>query len=87
MHSFLSEIDPAFVVCHDYAHAGEEEQATTVSNFVAPNSVMAEMFKTSLLRAWTEHSSQWEELSFDGAEAVASRLQRKLDAFESLYCG
>ena len=86
MHSTLAEIDPAFIVCHDYSHAGEEEQASKIANFVAPNAIIADMYKTSLLKRWIGHPPRKENLPVDGAELIVTRLQRKLDAFESAIC-
>ena len=87
MHAFLAEIDPAFIVCYDYAHSGEEEQAWKVANFITPTPGMANMYASSLLESWKEHIKEPEELPIEGAEAIAARLQHELDSFESTLCG
>lgn len=86
MHAFLMEIDRSFIVCHDYAHAGEEEQAWRVANFVTPNAVMAEMYAKSLVQTWKGHSHR-ENLPFEGADIVSARLQHELDSYEYYLCG
>ena len=86
MHSFLSEIDPAFVVCHHFEQAGEVGQAHMIANFIAPNSDVAERLKQSIVDVATVHGPSTERVSYDGADVVSSRLQRKFDAFELAMC-
>ena len=86
VHAFLAEIDPAFIVCYDYEHSGEEEQAWKVANFITPTPGMANMYASTLLELWREHTHEREELPIEGAKAVAARLQRELDSFESTLC-
>ena len=87
VHSFLAELDPAFIVCHDYAHAGEEGQASRLAQFVAPNDAIRDMYEASLLATWKPHTTPKSEQLDEDFNAMGSRLQRKLDAFEAIYCG
>lgn len=86
LHSFLAEIDPQFIVCHDFDRAGEEAAASRVARFVAPDNTTAEMFGASLVTFWMDHPKVEERLQFEGANQVAARLQRKLDLLDSIYC-
>ena len=90
MHSFLAEIDPAFVICHDFERAGEINQSSSIANFLAPNKVIAEALKNVLVgvaagMARSPRTSV-QHLPHNGADVVAARLQRKFDAFESTLC-
>lgn len=90
LQSFLFEISPRFVVCHDWDSLGDQEQASEVAGFVSPNGEIAELVESSLVDTATEHGLVDEDidaLTFDGAHALVARLQRKLDSFEDLYCG
>eukprot|EP00904_Undaria_pinnatifida_P011652 jgi/Undpi1/7617/HiC_scaffold_23.g10090.m1 len=86
MHSFLAELDPAFVVCHDYTRIGDVEQASKVADFLAPTAEVAEALQESFMAVGHVHNASNETLPYQGADVIASRLQRKLDSFESLYC-
>lgn len=86
LNSFLDEIDPAFVVCHKFDLAGDQQQAAQVADFVSPNGVIAGMLAESLVGEYRGHPSVDEPLPFEGADEVAARLQTKLNAFESRYC-
>ena len=86
VHSFLAELDPAFVVCHDFHRVGDIEQAAMVADFLAPNSEVAEPLQASFVAVAKAHGASTESLLFDGADVIESRLQRKLDAFESALC-
>lgn len=87
MHSLLAEIDPAFVVCHEYGLLGDPEQAGRIADFVTPSAEVAQELKTALVEVASGGSSTNESLPYVSAEAVVTRLQEKLDAFESTYCG
>ena len=86
MHSFLAELDPAFVVCHDYTRIGDVEQASKVADFLAPTPEVAKALQGSFMAVGHVHNESNETLPYQGANLIASRLQRKFDAFESLYC-
>ena len=86
MHSNIAEIDPAFIVCHDFSRAGEEEQESTIANFVAPNAEMAVMYQRSMSDNFREHVPKFERLPIEGAAAMVVRLQQKLNAFERSLC-
>ena len=86
MHSFLTELDPAFVVCHDFTRIGDVEQASKVADFLAPTAEVAEALQESFMAVGQVHNASKETLPYHGANVVASRVQRKFDAFESLYC-
>ena len=86
MHSFLAELDPAFVVCHDYERAGEVEQSSSIANFLAPNADVAEPLKKSLMAVARAHGPSTEAIPYEGAPAVTSRLQRKFDSYEYALC-
>ena len=92
LHSFLAEIDPGFIVCHDWDRLGEESQASEIAAFVSPNDEIANEVVTALVDTAADippHHDEGgiDELTFDGAERMISRLQDKLNTFESLYCG
>ncbi|CAB1099247.1 unnamed protein product [Ectocarpus sp. CCAP 1310/34] len=86
LHSFLGEIGPEFVVCHDWDRLGDKEQASTIASFISPNDEIASLVESSLVQT-AKKSSRTDPLPFEDAYAVVLRLQRKLDAFEHLYCG
>lgn len=86
MHSFLDELDPAFIICHDFERAGEVGQSSKIANFLAPNADVAKPLKQSIMDAARAHSPSTETISFAGAAAVTSRLQRKFDTFELALC-
>lgn len=88
MHSMLAELGPGFVMCHTFEDMGNIKQTATVANFVAPNEIIAGMLTDALRRtAHQRHGNHAEDFLFEGADVVAARLQRKLDAFEPQYCG
>ncbi|CAM9952965.1 unnamed protein product [Ectocarpus sp. 4 AP-2014] len=86
LQSFLSEIAPEFIVCHDWGRLGGKDQASTIANFISPNDEIAGLVESSLVQA-ARISSSTDVLPFKNADALVSRLQLKLDAFEPLYCG
>ncbi|CAM9177681.1 unnamed protein product [Ectocarpus sp. 4 AP-2014] len=85
LQSFLSEIGPEFIVCHDWDRLGNKEQASTIARFISPNDKIAGLVESSLVQTARESSSN-DSLPYKGADALVSRLQEKLDAFEPLYC-
>lgn len=85
MHSFLAELDPAFVICHDYKRLGEVEQSSSIANFIAPNAKIAERLNKALIDVAIPHGAANRALPY-GSEVVAARLQPKFDAFESELC-
>ncbi|CAN0188320.1 unnamed protein product [Hapterophycus canaliculatus] len=89
VHSFLAELDPAFVVCHDWDLFGDPDQAQKLGNFIAPSSDVALLVKTALVSSASAgpRNDSMETLPFDRDEVMSSRIQRKLDSFEYLYCG
>ena len=86
VHSFLGELDPAFVVCHDFQRLGELEQSTSIADFLAPNADVAEPLKQSFMDVAIARRPSTETVPHEGAEAIASRLQRKFDSFETALC-
>ncbi|CAN0045410.1 unnamed protein product [Ectocarpus sp. 12 AP-2014] len=86
LHSFLSEIGPNFITCHVWDRLGGKEQASRIANFISPNDEIAGLVQSSLLQT-ARNSSRAEAPPFEGVHPLVSRLQRKLDAFEPLYCG
>ncbi|CAM9768788.1 unnamed protein product [Ectocarpus sp. 12 AP-2014] len=86
LQSFLSEIGQEFIVCHDWDRLGGKEQASTIAKFISPNNEVADLVESSLVQT-ARNSSSTDALPFEHADALVSRLQRKLDAFEPLYCG
>lgn len=94
LHSLLGEIDPEFVVCHDWDSLGDVVQASKVAAFVSPNAEVADMFSSAMVDSVMEiphedgeHEAGIDALTFDGVGSLARRLQDKLDSFEALYCG
>lgn len=86
MHSFLGEIDPAFVICHDWDYLGNADQAKAISEFIAPTPEVALRLEQTFVESATIRQLEAEDLPFGAAE-VAARLQKKLDAIESEFCG
>lgn len=91
MHSLLLELPPGHVVCHDWDKLGDKRQASKIAEFIAPNAFIAGFFAAALLETVSVHrfalsNTSTEPLPYEGAEAIVSRLQRKLDAFEALLC-
>lgn len=93
LQSLLGEIDPGFIVCHDWDSLGDEGQASKIAAFISPNDEVADMVSSVLVNkvverrhADGEDEAGIDDLTFDGAESLVSRLQDKLDSFEALYC-
>ena len=86
MHSFLNELDPAFVICHDFERVGEVEQSSSIANFLAPNEDVAEALKRSFIDVARAHGPSTDTVQYRGAEVITSRLQRKLDTVENALC-
>lgn len=88
VHSFLGEMDPAFVVCHDFDRVGDVDQASKIAEVLAPNPNVAEFLARAFVDSVEHHeySDVEERLPFESESVVVERLQRKLDAFESVYC-
>lgn len=86
MHSFLAELDPAFVVCHDFDRVGDVEQASMIADFLAPNAYVAGPLQASFVAMANAHDTSTDTLLYEGADVFASRLQRKFDAFELFLC-
>lgn len=86
MHALLAELDPAFVVCHDFDLLGNGVQASKIANFVSPNVDVARFLAASLVDDASPHLKSNETLPYRGGEVVAQRFQRAFDAFESTYC-
>lgn len=96
LQSFLEEIDPAFVVCHDWDLLGDETQAAEIAAFVSPNDKVAHFVKNTLVGVVAaakhvhEDSVQGldiDEMIYDGTKQLLLRLQDKLDLLEARYCG
>lgn len=87
MHSGLGELQPGFVVCHDFGKLGDAEQASKIANFVAPNMEVANMTSDALLGSISPHDETPDDFEFGSADAVMKRLQQKLDALELRFCG
>ncbi|CAM9163036.1 unnamed protein product, partial [Pylaiella littoralis] len=87
LHSFLLELSPGHVICHDWDVLGDEEQATRIADFISPNEFVAGCVKSSLMRTARHRPANVIPLPFDGGDAIVARLQRKLDAFEEVLCG
>lgn len=47
--SFLAELDPAFVVCHDWSFFGDPDQARKIADTIAPNAEMASLVTEGLI--------------------------------------
>ena len=86
MHSFLAELDPAFVVCHDFDRIGDVDQASRVADHLAPNADVAQLLKASFVEMADAHNASTESLLYEGADAISRRLQRKFNAFETALC-
>lgn len=85
--SMLLELDPHFVVCHDYDQILSPSHAARISSHVAPNDAVAEMFTRSLLAVAAPHDrGPGDKLGFKDADLITRRLQAKLDALEESLC-
>jgi len=98
VHSFLGELDPSFIVCHDFDRMGNATQAARIAQVLAPNGEVADPLGRAFVDAARPRGSsagedgksaarEPEKLPFPNEEVVAARLQQKLDAFENVYCG
>lgn len=87
VHSMLVELDPRFVVCHDYDLMLSASQAARVSSFSAPSGPVAAMLERSLLATATPHEGKRNDaLKFAHAGSIVERLQKKMDALEATLC-
>ena len=87
LHSFIEELGPGFVICHDYERIGDPEQSAVISAFLAPNEDVAEQLKYSFINvARDAPAPSSQSLPYESADIVAARLQRKFDTFESKIC-
>lgn len=88
LQSFLSELQPGLIVCHDWELLGDKGQASEIASFISPNQEVAELVESALVGTVSGKRARRgaDSLPFEGADALASRLQRKLDAFEARYC-
>lgn len=86
VHSFLEELGPGFVICHDYGRVGDADQSAAIADFIAPNGDVAALLQKSFIELSHWHAPSNESLLYEGAEVFAARLQRKFDAFESQLC-
>ena len=91
--SLLGEIDPAFVVCHDFDLLGDIDQSLKISKFVSPNEEVFRSYNESMVENVVHHSrssssSKLTKFNYDmsSLEFIVSRLQSKLDSFEYKYC-
>lgn len=87
MHSLLAELDPAFVVCHNYDLLGDVDQAYEIANFVSPSAEVAALVEASLIDTVVSHEEAEETFPYPHVDAVVARLQQKLNAFEYKFCG
>lgn len=87
LHSLLLELAPGQVVCHDWDMLGDEEQATKIAAFIAPNDFFAGYIKSTLMTTARSRPTTLDRVPYEGAAAIITRLQQKLDAFESVLCG
>lgn len=90
MQSFLAEIDPAFIECHDFDYIGDVDQASRIADHLIPRKEHAQRLVAELSKkapTWHSDDSEEEHLEFEGADLIVARLQLQLDSFESKYCG
>lgn len=93
MQSFLHELDPGFIVCHDWDLLGDETQASEIARFVSPNYEVADLVKTVLVNraVHADHihdgGVEVDVMASAGNKKLLLRLQDKLDSFEARYCG
>lgn len=87
MHSMLSELGPGFVICHYYDEMANETQVREIADFVAPNEVVANYVKDSMLQNAHQRHSTDEDLQYPDSSMVAERIQRKLNVIEEQHCG
>lgn len=87
MHSFLAELGPGFVACHDFGQVAAADQTAAISGFLAPSRELAALLNDSFIEvARSAHAKPEASLLYEGADVVAERLQRKFDTFESQIC-
>lgn len=87
VHSFLGELDPAFIVCHDFDLLGDAEQAQRIAEFVAPDDETAAIITEALVGSVHLRHASNDSLPFDVNDSISRRMQQKLDVFEQTYCG
>ena len=94
LQSFLSELPPGLVVCHDWSLLGDRDQASRIAGFISPNPEIAGLVESALMDTAVSDvenqkggDRQGDEFPFGGSDEYVARLQKKLDAFEARYCG
>ena len=75
---FLSEIDPAFIVCHDYKLSGEEAEASRIANLVAPNNIIAAMYEEAPCQGRRGYRANWTHLSIYSAHSHKRMLLQQV---------
>lgn len=55
LQSFLGELGPGLVVCHDWGYLGDRDQASTIAGFIAPNDEVAGLVESSLVKTAIVH--------------------------------
>lgn len=88
VHSFLAELDPSFVVCHDWSLFGDPDQAHNIADAIAPNADVASIVREALVDSASNGPRHRGKAAhpFDKDDVLSSRIQQKFDSFEHLYC-
>ena len=94
LHSQLLEIDPKFIVCHDFNIINDVDQMGKIANFISPNEEIAndimsintdDFKKTSMKKPKLEVDFDFEPI-IEKNMLLIDRLQKKLDSIEEMIC-
>ena len=92
LHSQLLEIDPKFIVCHDFNIINDVDQMGKIANFISPNEEIANdiiSINTDDLKKKNQKKPKLEvdfEPIIEKNMLLIDRLQKKLDSIEEMIC-
>ena len=92
LHSQLLEIDPKFIVCHDFNMINDVDQMGKIANFISPNEEIANdimSINTDDLKKTIKKKPKLEvdfEPIIEKNMLLIDRLQKKLEAIEDMIC-
>ena len=92
LHSQLLEIDPKFIVCHDFNIINDVDQMGKIANFISPNEEIANdiiSINTDDLKKKIQKKPKLEvdfEPIIEKNMLLIDRLQKKLDSIEDMIC-
>jgi len=85
LHSFFLEIDPKFIICHDYDKINDLDQLKSISNFVSPTRNIYEEI-LSIYGKNVRNRSKNDEFEYENMGIILDRLQKKINLIEEMFC-